>query len=67
MSILRLRLWAALACLLLSASLALAMPVGSKAPDFALPATTAEKIQLVEYLGKKNLVIFFYIGAFTNL
>lgn len=67
MPVLRPRLWGALAGLLLSAGLACAMPVGQKAPDFALPATTAEKIQLADYLGKKNLVIFFYIGAFTNL
>jgi peroxiredoxin len=53
--------------LLLSTSLALAMPVGKKAPDFSLPATTADKVQLADYLGKKNLVLFFYIGAFTNL
>ncbi len=63
------RLWLAMLVsgFLLSAGLTVAMPVGQKAPDFALPATTADKIQLADYFGKKNVVIFFYIGAFTNL
>jgi peroxiredoxin len=51
--------------LLLSAGHLMALQVGDKAPDFALPATTAEKISLVDYLGKKPVVVFFYIGAFT--
>jgi peroxiredoxin len=40
--------------------------VGDKAPAFSLPATTADKIELANYLGKKPVVLFFYIGAFTN-
>jgi len=52
--------------LLLSAVHALALKVGDKAPDFSLPATTAEKISLSDYLGKKPVVVFFYIGAFTS-
>jgi peroxiredoxin Q/BCP len=50
-----------------SASYSLALQVGDKAPDFALPATTAEEIKLADYVGKKPLVLFFYIGAFTGL
>jgi peroxiredoxin len=41
------------------------LEVGDKAPDFTLPATTAEKLSLAEYAGKKNVVLFGFIGAFT--
>jgi hypothetical protein len=52
--------------LLLAAGQSSALQVGDKAPDFALPATTAESLKLADYLGKKPVVLFFYIGAFTN-
>jgi peroxiredoxin Q/BCP len=45
---------------------ALALQVGDKAPDFTLPGTTAEEIKLADYVGKKPVVMFFYIGAFTR-
>ena len=45
---------------------ALAVQVGDKAPDFTLPGTTAEEIKLADYVGKKPVVVFFYIGAFTR-
>ena len=45
---------------------ALALQVGDKAPDFTLPGTTAEEIKLADYVGKKPVVLFFYIGAFTR-
>jgi len=45
---------------------ALALQVGDKAPDFTLPGTTAEEIKLADYVGKKPVVVFFYIGAFTR-
>ena len=41
-----------------------ALQVGDKAPEFALPATTADKINLAQYLGHKHVVVFFYIAAF---
>jgi peroxiredoxin len=44
---------------------AMALEVGQKAPDFTLGATTKEKLSLSEYLGKKNVVLFGFIGAFT--
>ncbi len=43
-----------------------ALQVGDKAPDFALPGTTADEIKLADYIGKKPVVLFFYIGAFTK-
>jgi redoxin len=42
-----------------------ALEVGDKAPGFALPATTKEKLSLAEFTGKKNVVLFGFIGAFT--
>jgi peroxiredoxin len=50
--------------LLLAASQATAGQVGGQAPVFTLPATTAEKISLTDFIGKQNVVIFFYIAAF---
>jgi cytochrome oxidase Cu insertion factor (SCO1/SenC/PrrC family) len=52
--------------LLLSSGPVTALEVGDKAPDFSLPATSAEKVSLADYLGKKNVVVFFYVYAFTN-
>lgn len=43
-----------------------ALDVGDKAPDFALPASTGKEIKLADFAGKKAVVLFFYIGAFTN-
>ena len=42
-----------------------ALAVGDKAPDFTLPATTAEKWALSDLAGKKHVVLFGFIGAFT--
>ena len=44
----------------------LALQVGDKAPDFTIPGTTADEIKLADYIGKKPVVLFFYIGAFTR-
>jgi peroxiredoxin Q/BCP len=52
--------------LLFSGNPVMALQVGDKAPDFSLPATTAEKISLADFVGKKPVVVFFYVYAFTN-
>jgi hypothetical protein len=52
--------------LFLSAGSVMALQVGDKAPDFSLAATTAEKVSLADFVGKKPVVVFFYIGAFTG-
>ena len=57
---------ASMVLLLGAAGQSLALQVGDKAPDFALPATTAESIKLADFQGKKPVVLFFYIGAFTK-
>jgi peroxiredoxin Q/BCP len=50
----------------MATSHALALQVGDKAPDFTLPGTTADDMKLANYVGKKAVVLFFYIGAFTK-
>ncbi len=49
-----------------SGGAALALDVGDKAPDFALPASTGKPVKLADFAGKQHLVLFFYVGAFTN-
>lgn len=41
------------------------LKVGDFAPDFSLPATTAEKITLSDFREKKNIVVAFYGMDFT--
>jgi thioredoxin-dependent peroxiredoxin len=48
-----------------SAAPAAALEVGDKAPDFTLPATTQEKLALSDLVGKKKVLLFGFIGAFT--
>ena len=42
-----------------------ALKVGDKAPAFSLPATTGQKVSLADFGGKKNVLLFGFIGAFT--
>ena len=51
----------------MGASQVLALQVGDKAPDFTLPGTTAGEIKLADYVGKKPVVVFFYIAAFSSI
>jgi peroxiredoxin Q/BCP len=37
-----------------------AVKVGDKAPDFTLPSQMGDNVTLSEYLGKKNVVLYFY-------
>lgn len=39
---------------------------GDKAPAFSVMSTTGKPVALADYLGKKNIVLFFYIAAFTD-
>jgi peroxiredoxin len=41
------------------------LKVGDIAPDFSLPATTAETLSLSVFRGKKNVVVAFYGMDFT--
>jgi peroxiredoxin Q/BCP len=38
----------------------LAVQVGDKAPNFILPSQMGDNVALSEYLGKKNVVLYFY-------
>ena len=42
------------------------LKVGDKAPDFSVISSTGKPVALADYLGKKNVVLFFYIAAFTD-
>jgi peroxiredoxin Q/BCP len=65
------RLRVTVGTILLAAASALAaqtaaLKVGDKAPDFTLPDQNGNKISLGQYLGKKNVVLAFYVLAFTG-
>ena len=42
------------------------LTVGDKAPDCSVISSTGKPVALADYLGKKNVVLFFYIAAFTD-
>jgi len=44
----------------------MALKVGDKAPEFTLTDGQREKWSLESYRGKKNVVIAFYLLAFTG-
>lgn len=53
------------ALLLAMVSVASAVNVGEKAPDFTLPGTMGKDVSLKEFLGKKAVLIEFYGGDFA--
>ena len=55
-----------LALALNSGGHAQSLNVGDKAPAFALPSSTGKEIRLADFAGKKTVILFFYIGAFTE-
>jgi len=48
------------------ATRAAALKVGDKAPDFTMPDQNGNKVKLSDFLGKKNVVLAFYVLAFTG-
>jgi peroxiredoxin Q/BCP len=42
-----------------------ALKVGDQAPDFTLTDQSGGSIELIDFRGKKNVVLAFYIKAFT--
>lgn len=41
--------------------------INEKAPDFTLPATGNRTISLIQFRGKKNVVLFFYPQDWTSV
>jgi peroxiredoxin Q/BCP len=41
------------------------LPVGSRAPDFHLPATDGQTVMLSELTGRKHVVLVFYVADNT--
>lgn len=66
MKILRKTLAAMAALVILSAASAAALEVGDKAPDFELPSTQGGKLKLSSFVGKKNVLLEFYLLEFTK-
>lgn len=42
------------------------LKVGDTAPDFTLPDTDGKTVKLSDFRGKKNVVLAFYVLAFTG-
>lgn len=42
------------------------LKVGMAAPDFELTDTAGKKVKLSDFKGKKNVVLAFYVLAFTG-
>ncbi|PWT91863.1 MAG: hypothetical protein C5B55_07395 [Blastocatellia bacterium] len=42
------------------------LKVGQPAPDFTLPDTSGKPFKLSDFKGKKNVVLAFYVLAFTG-
>jgi cytochrome oxidase Cu insertion factor (SCO1/SenC/PrrC family) len=42
------------------------LKVGDVAPDFELTDTAGKKVKLSDFKGKKNVVLAFYVLAFTG-
>jgi AhpC/TSA family len=47
--------------------LARAVEVGDKAPDFFMHSTVGETVRLADYQGKKTVLLFFFLAAFTGV
>jgi AhpC/TSA family len=43
-----------------------ALEVGQPAPDFLMHSTVGESVRLSDYQGKKNVMLFFFVAAFTG-
>ncbi len=49
-----------------SAPAAAKLNVGDVAPDFTLTDTAGQKVKLSDFRGKNNVVLAFYVFAFTG-
>jgi len=44
-----------------------AVDVGDKAPDFLMHSTMGETVRLSDYQGKRHVLLFFFLAAFTGV
>jgi hypothetical protein len=44
-----------------------AVEVGQPAPDFLMHSTVGESVRLSDYREKKNVLLFFFLAAFTGV
>ena len=44
-----------------------AVEVGQPAPDFLMHSTVGESVRLSDYRDKKNVLLFFFVAAFTSV
>jgi hypothetical protein len=44
-----------------------AVEVGQQAPDFVMHSSVGESVRLSDYQGKKNVMLFFFLAAFTGV
>lgn len=44
-----------------------ALDVGDKAPDFLMHSTVGDSVRLSDYHGKKHVLVFFFVAAFTSV
>ncbi len=58
--------WLVAAALAAGTAHAMPLKVGDKAPAFSVMSTTGKAVALADYLGRKHVVLFFYIAAFTD-
>jgi mycoredoxin-dependent peroxiredoxin len=42
------------------------LEVGDQAPDFLMHSTVGETVWLSDYQGKKHVLLFFFLAAFTG-
>ena len=42
------------------------LKIGDTAPDFALRDTAGKEVKLSDFRGKKNVILAFYVFAFTG-
>src|SRR5688572_7062933 len=49
----------------LAHSASMALRVGQKAPDFDVVSSAGQRVRLADFVGKKNVVLYFYPGDFT--
>jgi peroxiredoxin len=42
------------------------LKVGDEAPDFTLPDNSFKQVKLSDFRGKKNVILAFYVLAFTG-